>query len=112
MRISDWSSDVCSSDLAGLRGEQPADDAADHHQPPARTQNLDRLLQAFAQHVQLTIDVDADRLEAARCRMDVARAWTQHRGDQVRKLRGRRQRRPAEREIGRASWRARASQYV
>src|SRR3546814_15002762 len=40
MRISDWSSDVCSSDLLG---GAPDDGAVDHHQPLARQVLLQRV---------------------------------------------------------------------
>src|SRR3546814_4045403 len=78
VRSSDWSSDVCSSDL-------------DHGQAPARHERGERGVEAGFEVGQFTVDVDADRLERARGRVDFLLprlAARHHRGDQLGQLRG------------------------
>src|SRR3546814_14413014 len=102
MRISDWSSDVCSSDLQRTGERHPADAPIPRpiphgtHRPDADSQPA-RLAHAFA---------DAARLESGRT-PSLYRHYALHDiGD------GRPRRRHRERKIGRASYRRRVCQYV
>src|SRR3546814_10115165 len=55
MRISDWSSDVCSSDLAEAQAREALEHAAHHH----------RLKVEFRSHVRDQHEIGADRFLAA-----------------------------------------------
>src|SRR3546814_20997873 len=101
MRISDWSSDVCSSDL-GTRGGSPVDDGDMYHiLPPKRQRQYgpfgwkNHPLPLAATHppglVELSIAVLA-RIRGVAEQVDVAP--------------------PRRRQIGRASCRERVCQYV
>src|SRR5690606_11226725 len=72
----------------GARGDEPLDDAvlermeADHRQPPARAQRVVGGAEAALEVLELAVDVDPDRLERARGRVDVATPARHHRGAQ------------------------------
>src|SRR3546814_15045581 len=100
MRISDWSSDVCSSDLVVVEA-QAVDDCLVARQPEHARLRVARL--------RLWRDrADLDEAEAQRQqRVDVGAVLVQPRGQADRVAEGH-----AEREIGSASCRERGCQYV
>src|SRR3546814_8568978 len=113
MRISDWSSDVCSSDLppplgavaAPPGGERASEAELGRHQKidaSVRARRPDRL--AF-EHAAIPIAID-DRIERGK---GPARAFGRGADECQRRERSR----AAEQQpIGRGSWRARVGQYV
>src|SRR3546814_2267555 len=98
MRISDWSSDVCSSDLSARRGLQPG------HQPAGTLLASDRELPVVAPG---TVDVQVARRIA-----DLADPELLHHPQGVGVLRADRDLHPVQAEIGRASCRDRVCSYV
>src|SRR3546814_16897628 len=121
MRISDWSSDVCSSDLGDLRAVLDVDEAAhlphglgdaqgdglDQRWIRGRHLDLHRLAHWWAGFLLARLDEDAAEDGAALADLGedlVGRAALEPVGEL--------QRDPADDEIGRASSRARVCQYV
>src|SRR3546814_17684326 len=76
MRISDWSSDVCSSDLAAALAQELLHDAifqrveGDHGEPAAGAEQRLGGRKAALQLAQLVVHVDAQGLEGARRGVD------------------------------------------
>src|SRR3546814_15965462 len=97
MRISDWSSDVCSSDLlTALAGKRGAHAERVEH-PPARARHRRRAtIETGRQHMIGIGGIDDDRRQTMRIERDAERTADQ----------------PAAQKIGRASCRERACQYV
>src|SRR3546814_3278643 len=65
MRISDWSSDVCSSDLEALHHPVFKAVKADDGKPPARLQHPLGRAQPFVQLLKLAVHMHADRLKGS-----------------------------------------------
>src|SRR3546814_15853511 len=71
MRISDWSSDVCSSDLGALRGRKPSVDAQRTARAGAEVEIAVQRVDAFAHAGQAV--AFADRAEQAAAVLDAGR---------------------------------------
>src|SRR3546814_19973940 len=84
MRISDWSSGVCSSDLAhARRGEEVARRLAHRGERPGMARELlrDKVLEAFGNRLHLMKLEPAKRRIDLDCRLDERRAARQRRDD-------------------------------
>src|SRR3546814_20504481 len=85
MRISDWSSDVCSSDLGALRGRKPSVDAQRTARPGAEVELAGQRVDAFAhagqavafadRAAQAAVVLDAGRDRLAVASSDERRVW-------------------------------------
>src|SRR3546814_13673598 len=108
MRISDWSSDVCSSDLRRRKGDVDRDrDRATVHEGREAPVREHPWPQPALDELPGDEGQEQDRNDAQhRFAMDITRVACEQREEQ------RRERDDAEVEIGRASCRERVSQYV
>src|SRR3546814_16870219 len=110
MRISDWSSDVCSSDLAA--GEGFVDQHAAGCQR-RRQRGEQRPVQVVRHHdAAEAAGEEAGRLVALEIARERLQPWVAGQCAEPREVTVDRQNRMAAPEIGRASWRERVCQYV